>query len=166
MSNKMDAIKAAVERLSTSECSGIIVNKKALADLRALVEAPEVEKGHVVAEVVDYVVPNPHNQLWYGPELRRLPVGTKLYLDPAEQPDFIALREDVANYARRNAQQAELLNALIRRLGFDGVANITGCQHTHPKRNLEEMIADGFLLRELADELGVSLKPFKAAVGV
>jgi hypothetical protein len=166
MSSKMEAIKAAVDRLDTSECRGIVVNKEALAELRALVAAPVADgQGHVVAQVVDYIVQNPHQRLWYGPELGRLPVGTRLYLNPGEQPDVVALREDLANSAQSNARQAELLNALIRRMGFDGVAEITGCRHTHPKKDLEEMIASGVLLRELAEELGVSLKPVEAAVG-
>jgi hypothetical protein len=200
MSSKMEAIKAAVDRLDTSECRGIVVNKVALAELRALVAVTVGDgQGHAVAEVVDYVVQTPHQHLWYGPELGRLPVGTRLYLNPAEQPDVVALQEELQRYKlgyerlsgtiekltnvallnksegellqqglatteQRNAGQTELLNALIRRMGIDGVSAITGCSYTHPKADLEEMLRSGFLMRELADEFGISIKPTESVV--
>lgn len=187
MSSKMEAIKAAVDRLDTSECRGIVVNKQALADLRGLVAGAVADgQGHVVAEIVDYVVPNPHQSLWYGPELGRLPVGTQLYLNPGEQPDVVALRQDLTNtnqllqsaersiknhrsalgaVQESNAAKTKLLNALIRRLGIDGVSAITGCSYTHPKNDLEEMIGSGFLLQELAEEFDIIIKPAESAVG-
>ncbi len=186
MSSKIEAIKAAVDRLDTTECRGIVVNKQALAELRFLVAGAVADgQGHVAAEIVDYIVPNPHQRLWYGPELARLPVGTQLYLNPGEQPDVVALRKDLANtdqllqsaersiknhrsalgaVQESDAEKTKLLNALIRRLGIDGVSAITGCSYTHPSNDLEEMIRNGFLLQELAEEFDITLKPAEAAV--
>lgn len=188
MSSKLEAIKAVVERLSTNgECCGIVVDKQALAELRNLVAAPDlVDQGHVVAEVVDYVVQNPHQRLWYGPELGRLPVGTRLYLHPGEQPDVVELKKNLADANAliesaersiknhrsaltsaqgRNAELTELLNGLIRRVGIKGISQITRCEYTHPKADIEELIRSGFALRELAEELGVSIKPTESVSG-
>jgi hypothetical protein len=116
---KIEEVRAAVDRLHTTECRGTVVNSEALKELRALLTTPVIE--HQVEPFGYWMHPKdlPHLGMFHKPDpdiesasVKEAFVAVRLY---AEQPEIAALREELERAKLQNAELEKDRDAWRRR---------------------------------------------------